>query len=59
MPSIAAGIAAETAILRQNVALSVVKQSNDQAQALVAILDEAAQSVPTSGSRGGSVNLIT
>lgn len=52
-----AGIAAETGLLRQNVALSVIKQSADQAQALVAILDEAARSAPVSGTRGTNVNL--
>jgi len=56
MTAITAGIAAESAILRQNIALSVIKQSNDQAQALVSILDEASRSIPT-GSRGGSVNI--
>lgn len=51
-----AAIAAQTAVLKQNVALSLIKQSNDQAQALVGILDEAARSIPT-GSRGNSVNI--
>lgn len=57
MTAIPPGIAAQSALLRQNVALSVIKQNADQQQALVNILDEAARSSPVSGSRGGSVNI--
>ncbi|MGH1456936.1 MAG: hypothetical protein ACRBDI_09160 [Alphaproteobacteria bacterium] len=46
-------IAAEAALTRQNVALSVIKQSADQAQAIAKILE---QSVPVSGSRGANLN---
>lgn len=56
MSSIPAGIAAESAVLRQNVALSVIKQANDQAQALVQILDNAARSAPLSSTRGTNFN---
>jgi hypothetical protein len=57
MTSIPANIAAEQALTRQNIALSVIKQSNDQQQAIVGILQEAAQNSPISGaSRGGNVN---
>ena len=51
-----ASIAAETGILRQNVALSVIKQSHEADQALVNILDEAARSAPVSQTRGTNVN---
>ena len=50
-------IAAQTTVLKQNVTLSLIKQSNDQAQALVGILDQAADAVAVSGSRGTSVNI--
>ena len=50
-------IAAQTAVLRQDIALSVIRQSNDQAQALVGILDDAADAIAVSGSRGSSVNI--
>ena len=52
-----ATIAAEQGILRQNVALSVIKQSAEQQQQLVRILDEAARSAPVSGTRGTNVNI--
>jgi hypothetical protein len=56
MTSIPPTIAAEQAILRQNVAMSVIKQNAEQAQALVKILDDAAHSNPLSGARGSNVN---
>jgi hypothetical protein len=51
------GIAAEQALLRQAVALSVIKQSADMDKAMVAILDQAIRSVPVSPVRGGNVSL--
>jgi len=57
MTTVPAGIAAEQAILRQNVALSVIKQSANQAQALVQILDESSRSAPVSGTRGSNLNI--
>lgn len=57
MTSVPPTIAAEQALTRQNVALSVIKSANDQQQALVQILDEAARSAPVSGTRGSNVNL--
>jgi len=55
--AIPAGIAAEQAILRQNVALSVVKASADADQAMANLLAESAQSAPISGTRGTNVNI--
>lgn len=55
--AIPAGIAAEQAILKQNVALSVVKQSAEQAQALAEIIDQSARSAPISGTRGSNINI--
>ncbi|GJL85232.1 MAG: hypothetical protein DHS20C02_10070 [Micavibrio sp.] len=52
-----ASIAAEQGILRQNVALSVIKQTHDAQQALVQIIEEASRSAPVSQSRGTNVNL--
>lgn len=57
MTSIPAGIAAESALLRQNVTLSVIKQSAEQQQQLVNIIDEASRSAPVSGSRGSNINI--
>ena len=48
--------AAEQALTRQNIALSVIKQSADQAQAVAQILDQSIRSAPVSGSRGANVN---
>jgi len=49
-------IAAETANLRQNVALSVIKASADQAKAVAEIIDQSARSAPVSSSRGINLN---
>lgn len=49
-------IAAEAALTKQNIALSVIKQSADQAQAVAQILDQSVSSAPVSGSRGSNVN---
>jgi len=57
MTALPAGIAAEQAILRQNVALSVIKASAEQAQALAEIVDQSARSAPISGSRGTNLNI--
>ena len=57
MPSVPAAIAAEQAITRQNVALSVIKSSADQAQAVAEIIDQSARSAPISGARGSNVNI--
>lgn len=47
-----AGIIAEQALLRQNVALSMIKQSAEMDQAMVKILEDSVRSAPVSGSRG-------
>ena len=49
-------IAAETAALRQNVALSVIKASADQQQAIANILDQSVRNAPVSGTRGININ---
>ena len=56
MTALPAGIAAEQAILRQNVGLSVIKQSAEQAQALAQIIDQNARSAPVNSSRGVNLN---
>jgi len=56
MTSLPAGIAAEQAITKQNIALSVIRQSHEQQQKLVEILDDAARSAPVSRARGSNVN---
>ena len=55
---IPAGIAADAAIARQNVALSAIKSNADQAQAVAEIVEEsAARTAPTSGSRGTTIDI--
>lgn len=54
---IPATIAAEAALTRQAIALSVVKQAADIEKALVSILEQALESVPSSAVRGTNVNI--
>ena len=56
MTAIPAGIATEQALLRQNVSLSVIKQSAEQAQAIAEIIDQNARSAPVSSTRGVNFN---
>ncbi|MCB1680535.1 MAG: hypothetical protein H6858_02620 [Rhodospirillales bacterium] len=49
-------IAAETALARQNVALSVIKQNAQQAQQVAKILEESITVTPASG-RGGRLDI--
>ena len=53
-----ATIAAEAALTRQNVALSVIKQSANQDKAIAKILDDATRTTPAHGTRGTHVNLL-
>ena len=57
MTTLPAGIAAEAALTRQNIALSVVKAAADADQAIAQILDESLRSAPISGSRGSNLNI--
>ena len=58
MTGIPPTIAAELALARQNVALSVIKQSADQAQAIADLIAESAQTLKVAAaSRGNSVNI--
>lgn len=57
MVSAPAAIAAEQALTRQNVALSVVKASAEADAAIANILDQAARSAPVSSSLGSNVNI--
>lgn len=57
MTSVPPTIAAEQALTRQNIALSVIKQTADQQKLLAEIIDQAARSAPLSGARGTNVNL--
>ena len=54
---IPAGIAAQAAMTRQTIAISMVKQAADMEKQLVAILDEAISNVPMSSSRGAALNI--
>lgn len=57
MTTAPAGIAADAAQLRQNVTLSVIKQSAQQGQAIANLLEEAVDSSPIDGPRGTNVNI--
>lgn len=54
---IPAGIAAQAAMTRQAIAMSMIKQAADMEKQLVAILDAAVSSVPVSSSRGSALNI--
>jgi hypothetical protein len=58
MPAIPPSIAAEQAIARQNIALSVVKQANEQSEKLVEILDDAARTAPVNTTRGSNTDIF-
>jgi hypothetical protein len=58
MTSIPSSIAAETALLKQNVTLSVVKQSAEQGQAIADLVEESAQSAPINETRGTNVDFF-
>lgn len=49
-------IAAEAAINRQNVALSVVKAAADADRQIANILEQSVRSAPVSGTRGTNIN---
>lgn len=53
---IPAAVAANAALTRQAIALEVVKMAAQMDRQLVAMIEDAARSVPVSG-RGGRVNL--
>jgi len=54
-----AAIAAESAILRQNVALSSIKQNAERDEQFANIIAETANSAPVSETRGTNVNVLT
>ena len=54
---IPAGIAAQSALTRQTIALSVIKAASDADKQLAGILEAAIANVPVSSSRGTSLNL--
>jgi len=53
---IPAGIAANLALTRQAIALSVIKQASEAEKMRASIIDQAARNVPASSVRGGNVN---
>lgn len=55
--SIPPTIAAEMALARQNVALSVIKQNAQQAQQVAQILEESMTTVSTLSGRGGRLDV--
>ncbi len=54
---IPAQAAVESALLKQAVALSVIKQSAQAEKGLANILEQAAQNVPASATRGTALNI--
>ncbi|MCB1783953.1 MAG: hypothetical protein KDI13_08140 [Alphaproteobacteria bacterium] len=53
-----AGIAADAALARQNVAFSAIKSSADQSKAIAKILEKSIESVPKSASHGQNLNIV-
>jgi len=51
-----ASIAANAALARQNVTMSVIKHNAEQGKAIAKILDEAVKSAPVNSSRGSNIN---
>ncbi len=56
--NVPAGIAAETALSRQNVALSVIKSNAEQDQKLANVIEQSVQSAPVSNTRGTNINIL-
>ena len=56
MPALPTSIAAEAAITKQNIALSVVKAAADADQQIAEIIDQSERSAPVSSSRGVNLN---
>jgi hypothetical protein len=54
--NVPAAIAADQALAKQNVALSVIKSSAEADQAIAGILEQSARSAPVSSIRGSNVN---
>ncbi len=53
-----AAIAAESAITRQNVLLSGIKQNAERNEQFAKIIKDTVQAAPISGSRGSNVNIL-
>lgn len=56
--NIPTALAAETSLLRQNVAMSVIKASAESDQQMAKILEDSVRSAPVSGARGSLLNLL-
>ncbi len=54
--NVPAGIAAEQGMLRQNIALSVIKQNAEADRAIADILEQSARNVPLSASHGTNID---
>lgn len=57
MDILPAGIAAQQAITKQNVALNVIKQSADADKAVAGILQQSADNIAAQTGRGTNVNI--
>lgn len=55
---IPSAIAAESAITRQNVALSTIKKAADQNQAFAEVIAQSVKTAPVNESRGTNINLL-
>jgi len=51
-------IAADAAMTRQNVAMSMIKRSADQDKAIAGILEKAVDSIPKDSIRGTNLNVL-
>ncbi len=55
---IPASIAANAAMERQNMTMSVIKQNAQQGEAIAKILDNAVRTAPVNGARGANINIL-
>lgn len=53
-----AGIAADAALARQNVAFSAIKSNADQSKAIAKILENSIESIPQSATHGKNLNIL-
>ena len=53
----AAGIAAQTALTRQSIALETLKMAQEQQNALISLLADSIASVPVSSSQGVNIDI--
>ncbi len=56
--NIPASIAAETALTRQNVTLSVIKNNAEQDRQIANVIEQSIETAPTRSTRGTNLNIL-